>query len=759
MSAEIERLRLAEEECAREPVHMPGAIQPYGALLAFDAALECVVQVSANVDSLLGLDPQLVLGAPAEKVLGPVLLDLLRSELDGQTQLRQALEEVIDLKGVSRRFQVFAYRSDERVVVELEPESNLSSRGRLEGLRTDIDRIVSLRDPVRVLGALVASVRRLTGYQRVMVYAFDEDWNGRVIAEDLAHGAASYLDHRFPASDIPPQVRALYAVNRVRCIADAQAVQVPLLASAAAVNKEPLDLSPGMLRAAASVHCTYLANMGVGASMSVALHRDGRLWGLLACHHDAALELSPAVRNAAAALAMAGGQRLFLLQLKAGMRYRERVQNERRALRSALELEDGPAVWLEQQGARWLELFDATAIAMIFDDALARVGDAPDEPVLRKIVTWLEQTVPVGQEWSTRAFGLQEGVRGLVSPAHAGMLAVPLQADMTHRGWLLVFRPEVLQTMRWAGRPDAKRAELREGRLTLSPRASFESWQEEVRGHAEAWTPEVITAVLELGEDLALIRAAHRIDQLSRVVEAERAQLDALSSELQRSNEELEAFAYVASHDLQEPLRKVSQFSERLLARSEGLDEGGRDYLARMTSAVARMQALIGDLLEYSRVNRGGRRTEEVCLDGLLDEALADIEVAVTESEAIIRRDPLPVVCGDPAQLKRLFLNLLSNAIKYRRDGVRPEVAVRASVVDARAVVEIADNGIGIGSEDAERMFRPFVRLPGDRAVKGTGIGLAIARRIVERHDGEISAWGTPGAGTVIRVVLPLRRT
>ncbi len=754
-----ERFKSAELACAEEPVHIPGAIQAYGALIALNAEMTRVVEVSANVGSLLGLDAKPLLGGATQGVLGG-LLERIRTGLAERERLAGALEEVFEVAGELRQFQVFAYRSSGRVVVEFEPEVLMSARGHLEGVRHDIDRIVSLSDPLAVLNSLARTVQRLTGYHRVMVYTFDEDWNGRVIAESVVTGAASYLDHCFPASDIPPQVREIYSVNRVRSIPDAQAAPVPLLTMDDDFDGEPLDLSPGMLRAASPVHCTYLANMGVGASMSVALHRDGRLWGLVACHHDEAMNLSPAVRNAAATLALAGSQRIFLLDMQASMRFSARVQQERLLLRSALDLAGGPGPWIQEHGQRWLELFSVTGLVMIFDDTLAGVGRLPDECELRRISSWLDRNVSAGACWHTRSLAQETGACLARANESAGLLAITLQEDRLRRGWLLMFRPEIVETIRWAGRPDQKRIEERAGRLVLSPRTSFESWVEAVQGYCEPWSVEVVTAAKELGIDLALIRAGHRIEQLGRTIEKERSELASLARELQRSNQELEVFARVASHDLQEPLRKIAAFAGRLEGLyAHTLDERGLDYLTRMTGAAERMQQLIDDLLNMSRVNTHGMAMRSVDLGEIVSQVLVDLEERLSETGGTVTVAELPEIEADPTQMRQLLQNLIANALKYVAPGQRPEVEVIADEAGQGWVrLSVLDRGIGLPGDALERIFSPFVRLHGRTKYAGTGLGLAVVKRIVDRHGGRVSASLRDGGGACFCVELPCRQ-
>lgn len=238
--------------------------------------------------------------------------------------------------------------------------------------------------------------------------------------------------------------------------------------------------------------------------------------------------------------------------------------------------------------------------------------------------------------------------------------------------------------------------------------------------------------------------------------------LVALQRGLEERNRELEQFAFVASHDLQEPLRKIVAFGDRLAKKLEGtLDAQGVDYLARMTGAARRMQTLIDDLLAYSRLTTKAVPFARVDLDAVLRTTLLDLEFAIERSKGSVEAGPLGVIDGDPQQLRQLLLNLVGNALKYRRDDVPPRVTVAARRVlgadgGEYVVLSVADNGIGFDPKHVERIFVLFERLHGRSSYEGTGIGLAIAKKICERHGGSITATGAPGAGATFTVTLPV---
>jgi len=251
---------------------------------------------------------------------------------------------------------------------------------------------------------------------------------------------------------------------------------------------------------------------------------------------------------------------------------------------------------------------------------------------------------------------------------------------------------------------------------------------------------------------------------------AERTQeLSVFSEELARSNRELEDFAFVASHDLQEPLRKIRAFGNRLESGyNDVIDERGKDYLARMLNAAERMSMLISDLLAFSRVSTRGKEFGEVDLNRAINSVIDDLEIAIDEKSAEINVDDMPVIRGDKSQLEQLFLNLISNALKFQSEGVKPIVSINVTNAlpeDTSDIliseeyewikITVTDNGIGFEQSFAEKIFAPFQRLHGRSEYKGTGIGLAVCRRIVERHNGQINAISKPGEGATFSIILP----
>ena len=247
--------------------------------------------------------------------------------------------------------------------------------------------------------------------------------------------------------------------------------------------------------------------------------------------------------------------------------------------------------------------------------------------------------------------------------------------------------------------------------------------------------------------------------ELTRRQQAE-VQTLALNQELGRSNRELQDFAYVASHDLQEPLRKIQAFGDRLKSKyGPALNDEGLDYLDRMQKSARRMHTLINDLLEYSRVTTKGDPFTPVDLNQVARDVLSDLEVRVQQSGGRVETGELPVLEADPLQMRQLLQNLIGNALKFYRPEQTPVVRVTAEDAgDGFCQIAVADNGIGFEEKYLDRIFTPFQRLHGRNEYEGTGMGLAVCRRIAERHGGDITAQSTPGQGTTFMVTLPLKQ-
>ncbi|HYO55209.1 ATP-binding protein [Archangium sp.] len=731
-------------QCDREPIHLLGGIQPYGVLLAFSEPDLILRVVSANTGVLLGHPPEALLGRPLAEFLHPSSFVLLTRALS------QPTTGSLRLEAAGRFFIGLLHRSDGLMVLELEPVAEATSEE--EALaRVDLllSPLVRAQGPLGLLQAAAEAVRALTRFDRVMVYRFDADWHGEVVAESRDVDMDGFLGLRFPSSDIPAQARALYTRNTLRLIADARAAPVPLVPPIPPSLGRPLDLSGASLRSVSPVHLEYLANMGVGASMSISLLRSGSLWGLIACHHRTPFVVPAATRRACDVLA-----RLVALQLASEERATVSAELVRRAhLQTQLverlsEYVGTLPAALSRQGDLLLGLTGAGGVALLLGEAPVILGASPSSEEVEELAGWLAGQRFDGTFHTERLARLHPPAAEYADVA-SGLLAVRLDAASPR--FILWFRPEVARTVTWAGNPQ-KPVVPGPGASRLHPRASFDAWQETVRGAGAPWTPEDVAAAEGFRGALVGVLLRH-------------------AASLARSNRELDAFSGTVAHDLKEPLRGIQQNVGFLLEdHGDALGEDGRKQLEEVRWLAGRTQGQMEALFEYSRVGRVELAWGEVDMQALVDEVLLTVSVRLRENQVEVRVPrPLPRVECDGVRIQQVWANLLTNAAKYRQAGEPRWVEVGfhgpgeplshpARRQPDEYVFYVRDNGIGIPVQFHEDIFEMFRRLhPAHAYGGGSGAGLAIARRLVRLHGGELWMESAPGQGSTFFFTLGKR--
>lgn len=494
------------DACADEPIRIPGSIQPHGVLVAVSEPDLRVCHVSANLEDLTGRPAADAVGVALDDVVGRAAADAVRAHVRTFGDLRARNPVVVEVEG--RDGPVVADAILHRVVmggrtllvVEIEladgprpfsfPNTYQAVRGALEGL----NRAVTLEE---LYDAAAQEVRALTGFDRVMVYRFDAEYNGEVVAEARRDDLNAFLGLHYPASDIPPQARALYETNWIRLIADQSYTPSPLVPPFDATTGEPLDLTHSVLRSVSPVHLEYLGNMGVRASMSISLLRDGRLWGLIACHHYAGPRTVPfGVRAAAEFLGSALSLRLVA---RAQDRELERELDARAAIARVLPVARDPdrglADALVKDHPGLLSVIPAHGLVVVADEQTVTAGDAElDTDALRAWV--LAQPDAVTERTD---LGASDPELAAVLPDVAGLLAVRLPDDQVIVWW----RHEHVRDIYWGGDPHNKAIALREpDGVRISPRKSFDRWREQVRGRCEPWAPEHVRAAHDLRAQL-----------------------------------------------------------------------------------------------------------------------------------------------------------------------------------------------------------------------------------------------------------------
>ncbi len=486
-------------ECDREAIHHIAAVQSFGGLLAADAAGN-VAHASANVAALLGLAEVPEPGTPLTAIIAPGALATITAALAGLAGV-DTLERRfgLDLTGANSLFDCAVHRSCGLAIIEFEPHARSDFADHVSMIVPVIAQLEAATTVAALCDTAARLVRQMTGYDRVMIYRFHPDESGEVIAEDRHEALEPFKGLRYPAADIPQQARELFRRNRFRVIADMQADAVPIL-PALGPDDEPLDLSMSMLRAHSKMHLAYMRNMGVGASLAIAIVRHDRLWGMISCHHREARLPPYSLRTVAELLSQTFSlmlDRILVAQSEA-LRERARQLNDRLLLRLAGGVSLADSLPMIEELLRGTIQHDG--ISLFADGEYRATGDAPEEAEFRALAPLLASTLGGATHASTR---LADQVPEAAAFAHraAGALVLPLSRGT--RDSLVLWRRPLERTVTWAG--DPTKATAAPGEM-LQPRASFAAWQETVEIAARLRRT-LIEIVLRMSEDLSRERA------------------------------------------------------------------------------------------------------------------------------------------------------------------------------------------------------------------------------------------------------------
>ncbi len=717
------------DNCDREPVHVPGCLMPHGTLLAVDHQGK-IRQGAANTERLLG--------KPIEQLLDTQLDDWQPGLLAEVQKLVAHTTAPVSVPAGNRPgLQLIAHRNQDLFILEWEPEAD-NSPSLLLGTQAALARLEAHSDLPGLLQQFTQEVRALFDIDRVMVYRFHPDWTGEVVAES-AHAKLDthYMGLHFPATDIPAPARAVYEKVWLRVIEDAQAEPVAIQPLTHPETRQPLDLTYSVLRAVSPMHVEYLRNMGVQGTVSCSLRVDGKLWGLVACHHYAPLILRQQQRAALELFARVISQRIYQLQEAETLEEREALARSLEELAERLEREDQGGLFVALPMLQ--SILHSTGVVVSHQRGWYSIGDVPYESELEEI----RLKLPLDDQRVFHTDRLPDLCKLERPVRHCGVLAL---APNGREGEIaLWFRPEEASTVRWAGHPDSKEVRYGPNGPRLHPRASFAEYIERASGHSHPWSNFDLWKVERLLRVLDAVTARHA------------RRMQASNFALQRSNEELDSFAFMASHDLREPLRGIHHYAQFLQEDyGETMPDDGKQMLSGVVSLTNRMESLISSLLAYSRLNHQHLSCCPCDLQRMAEESAEILFRSRKLSGTIEVAADLPQVYAHPPFLEQILANLLSNAIKYSDADRLIQIGWRPrEQPDGLVTFFVRDNGVGIPPEFHERVFQLFRRLhlPEERG-GGAGAGLTIVRRMVERHGGSVELESAPGQGSTFYVTL-----
>jgi len=731
-------------ECEREPIHIPGSIQPHGVLLSIQEPALTIVQASDNVGVILNIPIDRLLGRPLSSALGDIATALIQRALE-----HSSLEAANPLRiaAFGKVFDGILHRSGGLLVLELEPPSPRGARSweqLWQALQTAVEQMQKVASVAELLHVAAAHTKHITGFDRVMIYLFHKDDHGEVVAESREEGMESWLHQHYPASDIPAQARRLYALNRLRLIPDIEYEPVAIVPTDNPLTGDPLDLSYAVLRSVSPIHVEYLRNMGARASMSISLLDAGRLYGLIACHHRTGRHVGYRTRRICDLLGqMLSWQIATRLRSEAVAKVHQGERMVGRIVARVVENDDLLQACVDESESL-LGLVSASGVAVCYQGEWRLIGKTPTEDDVRALAMWMNANMSENL-FVTDALPAQYPEAERFKDLASGLLAIafPRKSD----NFVCWFRTEARFSVRWGGDPNEPA--IRDPTTQhIGPRRSFAVWQQDVSGRSMPW------------ESYQIDLACAFKSGVMEIVLRKATELARLNADLEVAVRARDDFLSMASHELRTPVHTMGlQIQGLTRAARRGGDLAAGWALPRLeiaTRQIKRLEQLIEALLDITKI-RAGRiplNLEDVNLLSLVDEVVASFEDALSRARCAMMVCVEPDIVGhwDRMLLEQVLGNLLSNAMKY---GAGASVEIEGKRHGEQVCIAVIDHGIGIDLAAQARIFERFERAVSTSHYGGLGLGLWIVRQIVERFGGTIHVRSEPGRGASFILEIP----
>jgi light-regulated signal transduction histidine kinase (bacteriophytochrome) len=728
--------------CEREPIHLPGSIQPHGVILVLKEPDLTILQASENTLEFLGIKAEALINNHLNILLDELQISCLKKclsneELQSFNPLKFSIEttkeNTISFDGIIHRIDgVIILELEKAVAVEYMPFFSF-----YHYIRTAASKIQESPNLQLLCQNIATEVRHLSGFDRVMVYKFSPEGHGEVIAEDKREDLTSYLGLNYPATDIPKQARKLYCLNWIRLIADVNYQPVAIAPINNPVTGNPIDLSFSGLRSVSPLHIEYLQNMGVGASMSISLMKDQKLWGLVACHHYAPKYISYEARTACKFLGQVMSVELSSKADSENYDYQLKLKSLISRFTEYMSREKNVVDGLLKHYPNLLELVSAEGAAVCLERECKIIGKTPPLSEIKNLIKWIETNSKQDIFYTDSLAKVYPGAEKYKDVA-SGLIGISLSQTQPH--YILCFRPEVVHTVNWAGNPNqpAEITEIMEdGSLRLSPRKSFELWKEIVKFKSLPWQPCEIEAAYELRNAIIkiVLRQADELAKLNSALQESEArerekanQLEQTLKELQRTqtqlvqNEKMSALGQMVAgiaHEINNPINFIygnlshaDEYTQDLLDLlclyqkyfpspgeeiAEKAEQVELDFLVEdlpkllgsMKLGAERIREIVLALRNFSRLDESEMKFVDIHegIDStllILSNRLKSNPNRITGIEIIKKYGKLPKVECYPGQLNQVFMNILANAIDALEDGIENHSLVNWGKKDAK---------------------------------------------------------------------------
>lgn len=722
--------------CDIEPIHILGKIQSHGFLIAVNNETHQVSYVSENISVWVQNSVQHYINLPFEVLekeieftvssVGLTISQMITIGNGRYPEINNPLQ--IEIKQVP--YYLIINVSGEDTILEFEPITPESQIDLQQTIGKSMSAILSAKSMDSMFQKTALEIKRIINFDRVMVYQFNEEGDGKIIAEAKTELLDPFLGLYYPASDIPKQARELYKVNLTRIIADVNSVDAALVGSP---NDQALDLTNAGLRAVSPIHIQYLRNMGVESSFSISLISGNELWGLIVCHNYSPSFINYKAREAA---------KLLGEILSSALEYRQGEEDSELFLSlnvkvdnliEHLEKEDDVLTVLNQHAASIKDITSACGVALVFDQNITTSGITPTNAQIKDIAVWLQSNM-AATIYHTHRFPQIFSPALQYSQAASGILAYMLAREPGE--FIIWFKQEQINQISWAGNPEKKPELNTDGLMQLSPRKSFDSWTDLVKNTSERWNRAEIAAVINLGEHTTYI-IKRKVNEIKRLNEL-----------LKQSYDELNIFSYTITHDLRTPLSAIKSYAELLMINNTSLDIQAQKVLGRINACADRMALLITEILNYSMLGKADVKTDVIDVSSMILTIKAEVIAGLKADDLHFEIGECPPIQGDAVLVNQVFTNLINNAVKYSANSNPAKVSVSGMKKGKEIIYSITDNGIGIDNKYYHLVFELFKRMDNVKGFEGTGVGLAIVKRIMEKHHGKVWFESNLGLGT-----------
>lgn len=719
-------------DCHEEPIHIPGYIQDFGYLIGLDVKTKTVRFHSQNITDIFEeIEGEKILGKRLEDFhdvfLKVIWSDIYKNLEDFIIEKNEIHQDKIFLDNGT--FHISIYRNDKFIFLEFEKVlDHFYSKEKL--FTSKYENIYNAKTEHEIWEELLKSFQQYIDYDRMMIYKFLSDGSGKVIAEKTKENVESFLHLHYPESDIPRQAKALYLKKRKRIFSNVYSEPVPILSD----RDEIIDLTYSTVRAMSPIHGEYLKNTGVSSSFSTSIIVNNRLWGLVTCQNIEPKHIDVMNRVHAEVVTILASNAYYSLKNQEEIVYRQEASDQISEIRNDFLKHKTLTESISHNLSQIQQFVEADGIALVSGDQIYTEGLSPSEKCIEKITKWALENVKENifiENRFVRNYG-----ESICLESHASGIIISI-IDRSRKELLIWFREEFQDHINWAGNPEKNiKSVLQNGVETMivSPRTSFKIFTENTKGISKPWKRRQRIAA----ENIHSLILETSYSQYSKIQE--------LNKELKNLNEELDSFSYTISHDLGTPLT-VMKLNAQMLLRGQK-EEKAQKKIKAIIDEISGMEELMTNVLELSRAKKTDLQLESIETKNIITKISEDAKIQYKTPETKIKIKDCPNVLADKTMLQQVFQNIITNAVKYSSKTENPKVKISGEILEDEVVYRISDNGIGIEKEDKEKMFKIFARMDNAKPFKGTGVGLSIVQRIMNRIGGKVEYESEKGKGT-----------